>query len=80
MIMCVFEAHNGRDVVTIDVANAFIQTRVDNADQGQPIKVKGILFDRLLEISPEVYADYVDIDQNGQKVRILDFSMLCTVP
>jgi len=55
------EAKQNRDVMTADIPNAFVQTEVDNKKFGERIivKIRGPLVDMLVEIAPEVYANYV---------------------
>ena len=72
LLSCLIDATEGRDVATIDIPNAFIQTRVNNPKQRVLIKVKGLLAEILVEIAPEVYSDYVHIDPKGVMVLILE--------
>ena len=72
LLSCIIDATEGRDVATIDIPNAFIQTRVNDPNKRVLIKVKGLLAEILLEIAPEVYSDYVHIDPKGNLVLILE--------
>jgi hypothetical protein len=55
--------------MTADVPNAFVQTDIANKGIGEGIimKIRGPLVDILVEIAPEVYADYVTYE-NGKKI------------
>ena len=53
------EAKEKRKVITLDVPNAFIQTRVDNPDERIILVLRGIAADILVGIAPEYYGDYV---------------------
>ena len=68
-ITSVIEAFEGRDIMTADVPNAFIQTEIPKTDQDERIvmKITGVLVDLLVAAAPEVYADYV-VYENGEKV------------
>jgi Reverse transcriptase (RNA-dependent DNA polymerase) len=72
MLSCIVDAHEERDVMTIDIPNAFIQTKVENPTDRALIKIKGLLVDVLLEIAPEVYGKYVHTDKKGNKVLIAE--------
>ena len=72
LLSCIIDATEGRDVATIDIPNAFIQTRVNDPNKRVLIKVKGLLAEILLEIAPEVYSDYVHIDPKGNLVLMLE--------
>ena len=72
MLSCIIDAEERRDVATIDIPNAFIQTRVENPEQRALIKIKGILVDVLVDIAPDAYKDYVYVDPRGNKVLIVE--------
>ncbi len=64
----VIEAKQGRDNMTSDIPNAFVQTEVPRKNGERVImKIRGFLVDVLVEIAPEVYASYV-VWENGEKV------------
>ena len=63
------EAHEGRDVATCDIPNAFIQTEVEEVDSDGNrtiMKIRGVLVDILCEMDPQ-YREYVVFEGN-QKV------------
>jgi hypothetical protein len=55
MLICVIEACEGRDVMFIDIPNAFIQTKVKNPINRAFIKIKGILVNVLVEIALDFF-------------------------
>jgi hypothetical protein len=55
----VLDAKQGRDVMTLDVPNAFVQTPIPQGGDKIIMKIRGSLVDILLEICPGVYDDYV---------------------
>ena len=68
----IIEAFEKRDVATIDIPNAFIQTRVEDPEQRAIIRIRGILVDMLVKIAPGVYKDYVTTDKHGNKQLIAE--------
>jgi hypothetical protein len=67
LLTAVIEAQEGRDVATLDIPNAFIQTKLEDKDGERTImKIRGVLVDILCEMDP-VYKPYV-VYENGQKV------------
>jgi hypothetical protein len=69
MITALIDAHERRDVMIADVPNAFVQTKIQEKEIGQRIimKIRGPLVDYLLEFAPDMYTDYVGVE-NGKKV------------
>ena len=60
LITGVVEAKQRRDVMTLDIPNAFVQTEVPDEDGEKIImKIRGSLVDILLEIDEEKYRDFV---------------------
>jgi hypothetical protein len=53
LLSCIIDAEEHRDVAVVDIPNAFVQTRVENEKDMAFIKIRGILVDILVEISPE---------------------------
>ena len=69
-ITAVIDAIEGRDVMTNDIPNAFIQTHLtaDPEDMDRVImKITGVLVDMLVELAPEECGPFVVIE-NGKKV------------
>ena len=61
----VIDAKQGRDIMTLDIPNAFVQTAVPQDQEKVIIKIRGNLVDILLEICPGVYDNYV-IENEGK--------------
>ena len=62
------DANERRDIMSVDIPNAYIQADVP-IEKGQEritMKVTGVLVDWLVEIEPETYAKYV-VFENGEK-------------
>ena len=69
IITGVVEAKQNRDVMTLDVPNVFVQTSIPQGEEDEKIimKIKGVLVDILMEMSPETYKNYV-VYEGKQKV------------
>ena len=72
MLTCAVDTFQGRDVMTLDIPNAYIQADVPKMQKGERIvmKVRGELVDWLCEIDPSGYLRYV-VTERGQKVLYL---------
>ena len=67
------DAHEGRHTMTLDIPNAFIQTEHPERDKDGcrfVMRMTGPMVDMMVSVAPEVYADYVVIE-NGKKVLYL---------
>jgi hypothetical protein len=63
----VIDAKQKRDVMTLDIPNAFVQTSIPQKGDKIIMKIRGQLADILLEICPGVYDKYV-LKEGKQKV------------
>lgn len=59
LITGVVDAKEERDVMSLDVPNAFVQTKMPKAKERVIMKIRGRLVDILLHIAPEIYEKYV---------------------
>ncbi|CAJ1965953.1 unnamed protein product [Cylindrotheca closterium] len=72
---CVIDAHKGRDVMMLDMPNAFIQTYTPDAKEGEDqiyMKITVMMVQILIDMAPE-YCEYVVLE-NGKReiyVRVL---------
>jgi hypothetical protein len=55
----------------VDIPNAFIQTRIDKDDKIAIIRIRGELVEILVEIAPEIYKPYVNVNHRGAKTLIV---------
>jgi hypothetical protein len=71
----IIDAKEKRDVITLDIPNAFVQTPAGTTKDGKSIimKIRGALADMLVDLDPLIYKDYVSIvDGNkGLYVQVL---------
>ena len=66
------DAHEERDVMSLDIPNAFIQARLKKEGKERVVmKITGVLVDILVKLAPEVYAAYV-VYENGKKVLYVE--------
>jgi hypothetical protein len=59
LITGVIDAKQQRDVMTLDVPNAFVQTPIPQTGDKIIMKIRGSLVDILIEICPGIYDEYV---------------------
>ena len=69
MTTCAIDAKENRDVATIDIPNAFMQT--DLTGKTVIVKIKGYLVGILMQIDPNAYKDYIYYE-NGIPVFYLE--------
>ncbi len=68
LLTAVIEAQEGRDVMTLDIPNAFVQTDVpEDLPEKIIMKIRGVLVDMLVKIDPATYKDSV-VYEGNQKV------------
>ena len=56
--------------MTADIPNAFVQTDIDQSGEKIIMKIRGEMVDILVEVSPEIYSNYV-VQKKGQSVQML---------
>ena len=72
MITTVIDAKEGRDQLTADVPNAFIQAKINKkrGDKKIIMKITGKLVDVLVRLAPEVYSGYVVIEKGRRVIYV----------
>ena len=78
MLTVVVDAKEGRDVMTADVPNAFIQTKMPEMKKGDErviMKITGVLVDLMVELAPDIYRPYV-VTEGGKRVLYLQVLMV----
>ena len=66
LITGVIEANQHRDIMTLDIPNAFVQTPIPQGDERVIMKIRGVLVDILCQLAPEVYRPYVVEERNNK--------------
>jgi hypothetical protein len=67
LLTAVIDAKEGRDVMTADIPNAFVQTDLDNGEEKMVMKIRGPLVDMLIDLDGETYKPYI-VSENTTKV------------
>ena len=70
MLTLTIDAYEGRDVMTADVPNAFIQTEMPEVKPGDErviMKITGVLVDMLVQVDSQLYGPHV-VFEKGHKV------------
>ena len=72
LIASTIDARQRRDILTVDVPNAFVQTEMPQKDKGEIVimKIKGIFVKILCEIGPESYMKFITFKNNKPKLYI----------
>jgi hypothetical protein len=72
LLTSIVDAHERRNVIVIDIPNAFIQTRVKNKKDRVIIRIRGVVVYWLVRIAPDVYGPFVSTDKKGNKVLLVE--------
>ena len=67
----IFDAKQNREVVTLDIPNAFIQNPVPKSEEKVVMRITGLLVDYLVKLFPTNYNNYVTI-QNQTNIQYLE--------
>jgi hypothetical protein len=70
LLTATIDAEEGRDVMTVDIPNAFVQTKLDNTQEKVIMMICGILVDMLIEINPEMYQSYIVYEGNHRVIYV----------
>ena len=68
MLSCVIDAHEGRDVATVDIPGAFMQADMDELVH---MRLEGTMAELLVKLDPAMYRKYI-ILENGKKVLYVE--------
>ena len=59
MLTCMIDAHEKRDVATVDIPGAFLQTKMPEDERDVHVVLDGRMAELLAKIAPETYQEYV---------------------
>ena len=81
-LSAVLDAKEGREVAVIDIPNAFMPVvtmneKLKESHETDLMKIKGRLADMLVEMAPEVYADYVTKENGVSVIYVEILKALC---
>ena len=73
MLTSVIDAQEGRDVATVDIPNAFVQTVVAESEKDYRVlvRLRGRIVEILCEIAPEVYLPFVTTNKKGERILLV---------
>ena len=73
MLTAVVDAKEERDVATVDIPNAFVQTVISDTEKDYRVMVRlcGTIVDILCDIAPDVYSEYATTNKKGEKILIV---------
>jgi hypothetical protein len=54
LLTSVIDAQERRDVATIDIPNAFVQTKLENEEDKAVMRLRGKLAELMVKVAPEV--------------------------
>lgn len=72
MLTSKIDAKEPRNVVSVDIPNAFIKTRVEDEKDRVVIRVRGLLIDTLVQIAPVLYGPYITCNTRGNRQLLLE--------
>jgi hypothetical protein len=64
----VIDAQERRDVATIDIPNAFVQTKLENEEDKAIMRLHGKLAELMVKVAPEIYRKHIHTTKNGERV------------
>ena len=65
MLTCMIDAFEKRDVATVDIPGAFLQTKMPKEEKDVHVILDGRMAELLAKIAPETYQEYVS-QKRGQ--------------
>ena len=71
LLTVTIDAYENRDVMSADVPNAFIQTKMPEVKEGEErvmMKITGVLVDMLIQLDPQLYLVQLDPQLYGPQV------------
>ena len=59
MLTCMIDTYEGRDVATVDIPGAFLQTKMPKDEKDVHVILDGRMAELLAKIAPETYQEYI---------------------
>ena len=66
ILTCMIDAFEKRDVATVDIPGAFLQTKMPNKEKDIHVVLDGRMAEILVKIAPETYQECVSQKKRGQ--------------
>jgi hypothetical protein len=68
LLTSMIDAEEHREVATIDILNAILQTKLKNKEDKTGMRLHGKLAELMVKVAPEVYQKYVFVNKKGETV------------
>lgn len=68
LLTATIDASERRDVATIDILNAFVQTRIEDTRDKAIVRLRGRLAELMVRVAPQIYRKFIIINRKGQTV------------
>ena len=72
LLTLIVDALEEQDIAIINIPNAFIQTRVQDAKDRVIIRITGVIVDWLVKAALKVYAKYVAVNSRKEKSLLVE--------
>ncbi len=72
MVTSVIDAHEDRELATLDISGAFLCTNNDN--KNIIMLLKGLLAKLMVKIVPQIYRKYLMVNEKGEKMLFVRMS------
>lgn len=80
LLMAMIDAQEGCDVAAVDIPNAFIQTKLEDAEDMAIMHLCGKLAESMVQVAPETHAKHVTFNEKGELILHVQLkNMLCGV-
>jgi hypothetical protein len=81
ILTSMIDAIKEREIAIVDIPNAFIQTEVTDENKQVIVCICGMLVDILVKIAPDIYKDYVTVNNKGEKQILVEClnALYCTM-
>ena len=73
LLTVTIDAHENRDVMSADVPNAFIQTKMPEVKEGEErvmMKITGVLVDMLIQLDPQFCGPHVVYERESKVLYV----------
>jgi len=73
-ITCCIDVHESRDIMSADIPNAFVQTKLPSKNKkGKKVmmEITGVLVDKLVELNPQLFTSFVTRENNRKVIYVV---------
>ena len=72
LLTATIDAKEGRDVVIVEIPNAFVTTRTEKKYDIATIRLRGKLAELMVATAPDIYKKYVTVNRKGELVLYVE--------